>query len=56
MFGEARGWKAKHLFMVLRLGVTGRKASPPLFDTMAVLGKELCRHRLRKLAEHVGTK
>jgi glutamyl-tRNA synthetase len=51
---DARGWKSKHLFMVLRLGVTGRKASPPLFDTMAVLGKELCRHRLRRLAEFVG--
>jgi glutamyl-tRNA synthetase len=51
---DARGWKSKHLFMVLRLGVTGRKASPPLFDTMEVLGKELCRHRLRKLAEFVG--
>ncbi|HUS63342.1 MAG TPA: glutamate--tRNA ligase, partial [Kofleriaceae bacterium] len=55
-FGDARGWKAKHLFMVLRLGVTGRKASPPLFDTMEVLGKELCRHRLRKLAELVKAK
>ena len=53
-FAEARGWKTKHLFMVLRLGVTGRKASPPLFDTMEVLGKELCRHRLRKVAELVG--
>src|SRR5690606_30556954 len=29
-----RGWKTKHLFLVLRLAVTGRKASPPLFDTM----------------------
>jgi len=51
---EARGWKTKHLFMVLRLGLTGRKASPPLFDTMEVLGKELCRHRLRRLADLVG--
>jgi len=50
-----RGWKTKHLFLVLRLAVTGRKASPPLFDTMEVLGKELCRHRLRKVAELVGT-
>ena len=48
---DARGWKSKHLFMVLRLGVTGRKASPPLFETMEVLGKEICRHRLRRLAE-----
>ena len=51
---DARGWKTKHLFMVLRLGLTGRKASPPLFETMEVLGKEICRHRLRKLAELVG--
>ena len=51
---DARGWKTKHLFMVLRLGVTGRKASPPLFDTMEVLGKELCRFRLRRLVEFVG--
>lgn len=51
---ESRGWKTKHLFMLLRLGVTGRKASPPLFDTMEVLGKELCRYRLRRLAEFIG--
>jgi glutamyl-tRNA synthetase len=51
---DARGWKTKHLFMLLRLGVTGRDNSPPLFDTMEVLGKELCRHRLRRLAEFVG--
>jgi glutamyl-tRNA synthetase len=40
--------------MVLRVGVTGRKASPPLFETMEVLGKELCRYRLRRLAELIG--
>jgi glutamyl-tRNA synthetase len=50
---DARGWKTKHLFMVLRLAVTGRKASPPLFETMEVLGKEICRHRLRRAAELV---
>jgi len=50
-FAEARGWKTKHLFMLLRLLVTGRKASPPLFETMEVLGKELTRRRLRAGAE-----
>jgi glutamyl-tRNA synthetase len=40
--------------MLLRLVVTGRKASPPLFDTMAVLGKELTRRRLRQAAELLG--
>ena len=54
--GDARGWKSKHLFMVLRLAVTGRKASPPLFETMEVLGKEICRHRLRRAAELVAQK
>ncbi|MBP8806221.1 MAG: glutamate--tRNA ligase [Kofleriaceae bacterium] len=51
---EALGWKTKHAFMLLRLVVTGRKASPPLFDTMAVLGKELTRRRLRQAAELLG--
>jgi glutamyl-tRNA synthetase len=37
----------KQLFMPVRVAVTGRAATPPLFDTMAVLGKELCRRRLR---------
>jgi glutamyl-tRNA synthetase len=51
---EALAWKSKHAFMLLRLVVTGRKASPPLFDTMAALGKELTRRRLRQAAELIG--
>ena len=35
----------------VRVAATGRKASPPLFETLAVLGKETCRRRLRKAAE-----
>ena len=51
--GRARGarrsaGRRKHAFMLLRLAVTGRKASPPLFETMAVLGKEITRRRLRR--------
>jgi len=53
-WAEALGWKTKHAFMLLRLAVTGRKASPPLFETMAVLGKELTRRRLRRAAEAIG--
>jgi glutamyl-tRNA synthetase len=44
----------KHMFMLLRLIVTGRKASPPLFETMHVLGKELTRRRIREAAEVIG--
>jgi glutamyl-tRNA synthetase len=48
---ESTGWKSKHAFMLLRLVITGRKASPPLFETMAVLGKEMSRRRLRCAAD-----
>jgi glutamyl-tRNA synthetase len=53
-FCDDAGLKTKHVFMLLRLAVTGRKASPPLFDTMAVLGKELTRRRLRQAADLIG--
>ena len=39
--------KTGQLFGALRAAVTGRTASPPLFDTMAVLGGEQCLARLR---------
>lgn len=47
------GYKPKHMFMLLRLLITARTASPPLFETMEVLGKELTRRRLRQGAEHI---
>jgi glutamyl-tRNA synthetase len=50
-FAESSGWPAKELFMTVRVAVTGRTATPPLFETMAVLGKEICRRRLRRAAE-----
>jgi glutamyl-tRNA synthetase len=50
-FAEAQGWPAKEMFMTVRLAVTGKAATPPLFETMAVLGKEVCRRRLRRAAE-----
>ena len=39
------------LFMTVRVAATGRAASPPLFETLAVLGKEICRRRLRRAAD-----
>jgi glutamyl-tRNA synthetase len=50
-FAEAQGWTAKDLFMTVRLAATGRAATPPLFETLAVLGKEVVRRRLRRAAE-----
>jgi len=40
------GLKTGQLFSVLRVAVTGRAAAPPLFDTMAVLGKDRCMKRI----------
>jgi glutamyl-tRNA synthetase len=46
-FCERHDWTPKELFMPVRIAVTGRSATPPLFDTMAVVGREMCRRRLR---------
>ncbi len=54
-FCEAVELKPKEVFMPVRVAVTGRAATPPLFQTMAVLGKELCRFRLRKAIEVLRT-
>jgi glutamyl-tRNA synthetase len=54
-FADEKGWSAKELFMTVRVATTGRKASPPLFETLAVLGKETCRRRLRRAAEILRT-
>ena len=43
---EARGWKAGDLFMAIRVAVTGRTATPPLFDTLVALGRERTLARL----------
>ncbi|OGO52261.1 MAG: hypothetical protein A2Z32_12375 [Chloroflexi bacterium RBG_16_69_14] len=43
---ESRGWKAGDLFMAIRVAVTGRTATPPLFDTLVALGRERALERL----------
>jgi glutamyl-tRNA synthetase len=43
---ERRGWKAGDLFMAIRVAVTGRSATPPLFDTMVAIGHERTLERL----------
>lgn len=42
------GLSAKQVFQPIRAAVTGRLASPPLFDTLAVLGRELSLARLER--------
>jgi glutamyl-tRNA synthetase len=54
-FGEKHGWTPNELFMAVRVAATGRAASPPLFETLAVLGKETCRRRVRRAADVLRT-
>jgi glutamyl-tRNA synthetase len=42
------GLKAGQAFQPIRVAVCGRKNAPPLFETMAVLGRDLCLARIRQ--------
>jgi glutamyl-tRNA synthetase len=53
-FAEASGWTSKEVFMAVRVAATGQVATPPLFETLAVLGKEVVRRRLRRAIERLG--
>lgn len=44
------GWKAPNLFMVLRVAISGQKISPPLFESMEVLGREKVLQRIKNAA------
>ena len=48
---EAQGWKVGDLFMAVRVAITGRKATPPLFDVMVALGYETTISRLKAASE-----
>lgn len=42
------GIKAGPMFQPIRVAVCGRKNAPPLFETMVVLGREVCIERIRQ--------
>jgi glutamyl-tRNA synthetase len=48
---DALGWKAGDFFRPLRLAVTGKPVSPPLFGSMVLLGRE---HTLARLDAAAG--
>ncbi len=50
---EERGWKAGDLFMAIRVAVTGRTATPPLFDTLVALGRDRTLARLDEAVARV---
>ncbi|HEX7681420.1 MAG TPA: glutamate--tRNA ligase, partial [Thermoanaerobaculia bacterium] len=50
---ETQGVSAAKLIHPLRLALTGRGASPPIFDVAVVLGKERTLRRLQRLIERL---
>jgi glutamyl-tRNA synthetase len=43
--------KARDLFGLMRVAITGRTVSPPLFESMEVIGRERCVVRLREATQ-----
>lgn len=45
---DRQGWGKREFFMTIRVAVSGRTATPPLFDTLWGLGRELTLGRLEE--------
>jgi len=43
---EARGWKPRHYYMPIRVAISGKDRTPPLFHMLAALGRERALQRL----------
>jgi glutamyl-tRNA synthetase len=50
-FAEERGIKLKDLAQAIRVALTGRTVSPPLFEVMKILGKERVKNRIKRAIE-----
>jgi glutamyl-tRNA synthetase len=51
---EELSLKAGDLFMLVRVAVTGGPVAPPLFQSMAILGRERCLARLARALDRLG--
>ena len=47
---EGLGVKPRVAFTPLRVAVSGRRVSPPLFESMQILGRAACLERIEALA------
>ncbi len=48
---EESGLTANQVFGILRVAVTGQKVSPPLFESMEIIGRETCLRRIQNAIE-----
>lgn len=51
---EGLGLKPRIAYGPLRTAISGRRVSPPLFESMAILGKQESIARLDRLGAHLG--
>lgn len=48
---EESGYSANQVFGILRVAVTGQKVSPPLFESMEIIGREVCLKRIQNAVD-----
>lgn len=48
---ESSGFNAGQVFGILRVAVTGQKVSPPLFESMEIIGRDVCLKRIQNSIE-----
>jgi glutamyl-tRNA synthetase len=48
---EESGLNANQVFGILRVATTGQKVSPPLFESMEIIGREKCLARIKNAIE-----
>jgi glutamyl-tRNA synthetase len=51
---DGLGLKPKHAFGPVRVAATGRRVSPPLFESLELLGRERSMRRIRRALEEIG--
>jgi glutamyl-tRNA synthetase len=51
---EEGGWKPKELFQALRWAVSGKKVTPPLVESMCLLGRAACIERIDAAIDVLG--
>ncbi|HNZ67564.1 MAG TPA: hypothetical protein PKM32_09345, partial [Planctomycetota bacterium] len=47
-------WKAREITAILFVAMTGKRVAPPLFESMELLGPNICRYRLVQAIEKLG--
>lgn len=51
---EMNGWNLRSITHAVRIAVCGKPVAPPLFDTMEILGSDICRNRILAAVQKLG--